>query len=280
MASGTGSPGGHPLKNIAIGVATTVLASSIVYLLFHDSGDKDDLKKAKQATVEAWESLMTYERSFKNAGTRMVCSGDMSAMAKDIVSEYQKIIDNIANIKEEKKDKADNRIISLIDRRLLTLKDKKDETSDYYKKLDDLEASDLTRADKDSMYIVEENDFVKRIGTLETRDTDFVSEINADLKKKYHVEFKFPPPLQVSPELVTANWSLDRDSDLQLKKDKTFSWKKDKDSYSGKWSLNDLSLRFDFSDGSSLEYTITGGSETVIMMKQVSNNSLHFLCRN
>jgi hypothetical protein len=196
-----------------------------------------------------------------------------------VVAEYEKIIGNIANIKEEKKEKADNRIISLIDRRLLTLKDKKDETVGYYKNLDDMEKSGQTRREKDSLEIIEENNFTKKIASLETRDNDFIDEINADLKKKYHVEFKYPPPLEVTPELLIANWSLDRANDLQIKKDNTFSWKRDNVNLSGKWSLDSLTLHFEFSDGSNLDYTITGGSETVLMMKEETDKSLHFLCR-
>ncbi len=270
----------HPVKNILIGVATTVVSTVIIYFLGFHSPESDEFKKTKQATIDAWESLMTYERSFKNAGTRMVCSGDINAMANDIVNEYGKIIDNIANIKDENKKKADNRIISLIDRRLVTLEEKKDATADYYKSLNQLDSLNLTQEQKDSIEIVYENRFLNKMNQLENQDKDFMNEVNADLKKKYHVEFKYPPPLMVTPEVLTGNWTLDREISLEMKKDLSFTWQKETKQFSGTWSLDYLTINFRFSDGSFDRYLITGGSDKVILMKFIPDSSFHYLCRN
>ena len=72
--------GGNMWKNIIIGVLTTVVAYVIVHFLFDKKPGKEEFKKRKAATTEAWESLMIYERTFKNAGTSMACSGDLNTI--------------------------------------------------------------------------------------------------------------------------------------------------------------------------------------------------------
>ena len=281
MSSAT--PGGHsesPLKKIIIGVTTTVLGAAIIY--FFSIFGKDDVafEARKKATNEAWESLQTYEKSFKNAGTNMVCSGNETQMTKNLINEYENIIGSITNIKNEKKESADNRIISLIDRRLSTLKDKKEATMAFYKNLDELENSDSPQHKKDSLSIVIQNQFAEEVAALEVRDTIFMNDISADLKKKYKTDFKFSPPFLVTPEAVTGNWTLNREIQVLIKKDNTFEWNEGVNKYSGKWELDGLNLNFDFSDGDKNHYTITGGNKTVILMRLNSDNSFNYICRN
>lgn len=277
---GSGSSSESPLKKIIIGVTTTVAGAVIVYFLgFSDKGNSE-FKTKRKATEEAWESLQSYEKSFKNASTNMICSRDESEIAKDIIIEYDNIISSISNIKVEKKESADNRIISLIDRRLGTLKDKKEATVAYLNKLNELDASGIMQHEIDSLVIVLQNEFDKQIASLESRDTIFMKDISADLKKKYKIDFKFTPPFLVKPEAVTGNWTLNRKIQIQIKDNFTFDWKVAGNNYSGKWTVDSLNLNFDFSDGDKVYYTITGGSDLVILMNRNSDNSFNYLCRN
>src|SRR5688572_17704411 len=177
--------GGNMWKNIIIGVLTTVVAYVIVHFLFDKKPGKEELKKRKAATTEAWESLMIYERTFKNAGTQMACSGDLNSIGTQIVGEYEKIIDNIINIKDEKKGQADNMVMSLIDRRIATLKKKKDATSIYYANLDALDTLNARKEEKDSLSLILQNDFIRATRSLDTADNGFMNDVNTELKKKY-----------------------------------------------------------------------------------------------
>ena len=271
--------GGNMWKNIIIGVLTTVVAYVIVHFLFDKKPGKEEFKKRKAATTEAWESLMIYERTFKNTGTQMACSGDLNTIGAQIVSEYEKIIENIINIKDEKKGQADNMVMSLIDRRIATLKKKKDATSIYYANLDALDTLNARKEEKDSLSLILQNDFIRATRSLDTADNGFMNDVNTELKKKYKVEFRYPPPFALAPEKLYGNWTLDREGDLSLKEDKSFSLKGAGESFSGKWRIDSLTLRLNFSDGDVYRFVITGGTEKVILMQRLPDSSLHFLCR-
>lgn len=276
---GSGAAAESPIKKIVIGVTTTVVGAVIVYFLgFADKGNSE-FKTKRKATEEAWESLQSYEKSFKNASTNMICSRNESLIAKEIINEYDNIISSISNIKVEKKEAADNRIISLIDRRLLTLKDKKETTLAYLTKLNELDASGFMQHEIDSLVIISQNEFDDQMASLESRDTIFMNDISADLKKKYKIDFKFPSPFLVKPEAVTGNWTLNREIQIQIKNDFTFEWEERENNYTGKWTVDSLNLNFDFSDGDKVYYTITGGNDLVILMNRNSDNSFNYLCR-
>ncbi|HYM94672.1 MAG TPA: hypothetical protein VET23_11075 [Chitinophagaceae bacterium] len=276
MATGTTPPSPHPLKNIGIGVATTVLASAIVYFLgFHnDHADDEEVRVRKEATVEAWNSLMFYEKQFRETGTRMACIGDTADFGKLILNEYDKIIQNIGNI--EKVEHVDNRLLSLIDRRLETLKDKKNATADYYSAYSNYLATGAT--DEDSKVIDLYKGFISKIATLDNQDTSFVNGVSSELKKKYKIDFNPPGPFIVTSEIVIGTWTVDRNKTLILNKDNTFSFTAESKTYHGKWMLEGLTIQFNFDDGSSIGYTINSGNQK-FMMATDTQNHLHFLCR-
>ena len=176
--SGPSTTGNH-VRNAIIGIITTVISATVIYFLGFHSPESDEFKKAKLATVEAWKSLMFYEDEFKETGTRMVCSGNEKGFANTLLNEYEKIIKNINNI--EKVENVDNRLVSLIDRRVSTLQDKKTATADYYRNYDSLGADD-----NDPRVIRLYTDFLAKIKELETQDTSFMNGVNRELKKKYN----------------------------------------------------------------------------------------------
>lgn len=278
MNKESASRSSNPLMRIVIGVTTTVIGATLLYFLGFDKGP-DSFKEKKKATLEAWESLMTYERSFKNAGIRFSCSGNLDDMGRNIINEYDMIIGSIINIKEEKKETADNRIISLIDRRVGTLKDKKNATEQYYRKLSELENSGLPEPELNRSVAALQNDFLNEITSLESRDTIFINEIKTDLKKKYKADFSLPPPLLVTPELLTGNWTLDRDQPLIFKKDLTFEWGSGQDKLTGSWRLDSLTLTLKTTHGDQYDFTITAGGESAFFVKLHPDNSIHILCR-
>lgn len=275
MAAGSsGTSGGHPLKNIGIGVATTVLASAIVYFLgFHGGhADTEEIRVRKEATTEAWNSLMFYEKQFRETGTRMACSGDTSGNTGDMLNEYDKIIKNISNI--EKVEHVDNRLVSLIDRRIATLTDKRKATADYYTSYDALGSV----SDDDPKAIDLYHNFISKVNSLDVQDTAFISGVSTELNKKYHTNFNLPGVFIVTADILYGSWTIDRDKFLDLKKDNTFSFIMESKNYPGKWTLDYLTIHFNFEDGSTIDYTINSGSPK-FMLATDSYGHPHFLCR-
>src|SRR5690242_17455757 len=176
--------GGNMWKNIIIGVLTTVIAYVIVHFIFDKKGSSEEFKKKKTATLEAWESLMVYERSFKNAGINMICSGDPNTMNNQLIREYNKIIDNIINIKDEKKGQADNMVMSLIDSRVTTLKLKRDSTIRYYAELDALDTLHVSEKLRDSLSNDLQKNFIRVSRSIDTLDRGFMNDVNIEMKKK------------------------------------------------------------------------------------------------
>lgn len=270
-----GSSGSHPLKNIGIGVATTVLASAIVYFLgFHgDHADQEEVRVRKEATTEAWNSLMFYEKQFRETGTRLACSADSTSSSNvDMLAEYDKIIKNISNI--EKVEHLDNRLLSLIDRRIATLTDKRKATADYYTNYDALGSV----TDDDPKAIELYKSFISKINVLDVQDTSFVNGVSAELNKKYKTNFNLPGVFIVTPDILYGNWTIDRNKYLDLKNDNTFSFIMESKNYPGKWTLDNLTIHFNFEDGSSIDYTINSGSQK-FMLATDSYGHPHFFCR-
>lgn len=262
---------GHPFKNVIIGVITTVISATVIYFLgFHNPG-KEDYQKNKQATVDAWNSLMFYEDEFKATGTRMVCSGSETGFANTLLNEYEKIIKNISNI--EKEEKVDNRLVSLVDRRLSTLRDKKEATAVYFRAYDSLGGNDNDPATM-KLY----NDYLEKIRELEVQDTFFINGVNMELKKRYKVDFKFPAPPVITAEFLTGNWTLDREKDILLNKNKKFTWKNPDQSFSGAWNINDLTLSFRFPDGSVVDYFIQRANKNFVFASDTAGLP-HYFCR-
>jgi hypothetical protein len=276
----TGSPSNRfsPFIRILIGVTTTVLGATLVYILGINKGP-DSSKEKKKATLEAWESLMTYENSFKNAGTILTCSGDLSEIGNNIINEYEMIIGSITNIKEEKKEWADNRVISLIDRRLGTLKEKKNATAAYYDQLNVLDQSGLAQEELDKQIIALQNDFTAKMASLENRDTVFMNDVRTALNKKYKSDFQVSKPFLISPGLLHGNWMLDREIKIRFKKDQSFEWENGQQTISGKWLLEDLDLEFQFSDSDIKKVTITNGNQKFLLLKSTDDGIMHILCR-
>ena len=265
----TPSTGNH-LKNVIIGVITTVISATVIYFLGFHSPESDEFKKSKQATIDGWNSLQLYENQFKEKATSMVCSGnDFSTTA--MINEYEKIIKNINNIQKEQN--VDNRLLSLVDRRVSTLEDKKAATADYYRQYDSISADD-----NDPRNIKLYNGFLKKIKELDEQDTSFINSVNAELKKKYKVDFKFPPPIQITPEFLQGHWTLDREKTLDLKKDEKLVMKTGNDTYNGTWSLDYLDLQLKFDDGSETTFTIQRASQTFVFAQDKAGTP-HYFCR-
>lgn len=268
------SSGNNTIKNIVIGVVTTVLASSIVYFLGFQGkqADKEELKVKKEATIDAWNSLMFYEKQFRETGIRMTCNYDTTSTSADVIKEYDKIIKNINNI--EKAEHVDNRLLSLIDRRIATLTDKRKATEDYLTEIEKL--GPVSEEDPNSLSLY--NNLISKISVIDTRDTAFISGISAELNKKYKTSFELPGVFVITPDILYGNWTVDRDKYLNLKKDNTFSFTMESKNYPGKWTLDELTIHFNFEDGSSIGYTINSGSEK-FMLATDTNGNPHFFCR-
>jgi hypothetical protein len=273
MSAGASTPSttGNHLKNVIIGVITTVISATVIYFLGFHSPESDEFKKAKQATIDAWNSLQLYENEFKEKATSMVCSGSGTGFTDKLLNEYEKIIKNINNIQKE--EHVDNRLMSLIDRRVSTLEDKKTATADYYRQYDSLGSDD-----SDPRVIHLYNDFMEKIKELEVQDTSFINNVNAEIKKKYKVDFKFPAPIVITTEFLTGNWTLDREKNISLNKNEKFVWKNSDQSFDGTWSLSDLDLSFKFSDGSTVDYNIQRASQTFVFAVDTAG-APHYFCR-
>jgi len=270
-----GSSGGsNTVKNIIIGVITTVLASSIVYFLGFQGNhaEKEQVKIRKEATMEAWKSLMFYTKQFADAGARMVCLGDTAEMTNSLINEYDKIIKNISNI--EKMDHVDNRLMSLVDRRISTLTDKRKATLNFY---DELDALRNVPEDDPAVTGLYQN-FLSQISSLEAQDTAFIRGVKEELNKKYEMELEIPGPFIIEPNVLYGDWTVDKVKFLNLKKDGTFSFEIESVNYPGKWSLDNLTIHMNFDDGSNIDFTIKNGSQDLLMAFD-NNGNPHFFCR-
>lgn len=119
------------LKTILIGVVTTVLATTVVYLLGFQNSNRKEKKLRKEATAKAWKE---YRQNFDifSAVMKKLDDGspDIEKKRRDIGHEMAAARTVFDNIKKEPN--IDNRLVTLIDIKTAQLTDFETIMNDFF----------------------------------------------------------------------------------------------------------------------------------------------------
>lgn len=278
-SSGSAAPAGpNVFKNILVGVITTVLGATVIYFLgFHDSG-KEEKKKKKEATATAWNSLLQYEKMFQQTANKMICVGESEDAAKEVTDEMELVIHDMENIKKE--EAVDNRMQTLVDRRMESYRKRKTYITEFYNEVLALASRNLQEEEANKQAVAIQKKLGDRVAALEEKDGSYVKEIKATLEKEYDLTLKIPEfNFDIKKESLVGKWRMNKATDLTMDASGSFSWTLDKETATGTWTLNEDKLSFNFSDGK-LTYTIKSIDQMVLRLINSEDGSFAFGCRN
>jgi|GEM_PF-5578344 len=235
--------GGNTIKTIIIGVATTVLGSAAVYFLgFHD---KENNAK-KEATESALNSIFQYEQILEKTIINLSCSND-SGFQSVFLDELEQVKNNMRNIRNEKD--VDNRVLSIIDRRIRSVDEMKRSAEKYFDQYNELAAGNLleTEAGINRAYELQRI-FYNEVEQISQREKTFLTDIITALDKEYKLAIKIQPlSISVTESGIAGSWLINKTVQWDINPDHSFTWAFNAEQYSGKWTLKDDIIRLEFS---------------------------------
>jgi len=238
-------------KNIIIAILTTVTAYVIVHFLFDKKPNKEEFKRRKDATLNAWNSLMDYKKMmFEQIITLACLSPDITETKKEFLREMDDIKSDISNIKKELN--VDNKMLTLVDYSMRDLDGLKEIYSWYldsaalYEQLKGKIPDSLLLYRSDScnkLFAREKNAVVKRnAGKADT--------ILNDLNRRYKMEF--PPIKSINnfhPEALIRKWKIERTIDIEFTKDQKAVMTQNGKTSHGIWKLSEKTLVIEWDEG-------------------------------
>jgi hypothetical protein len=267
--------GGNPVKNIIIGVLTTVIAYVIVHFLFDKKGDSQK-KKTKTATIEAWRSLIKYETISTDNYYAAYCNEDPGMMLESMAYEKDQLAKNYEIIKA--KPDIDEDMASFIARAIGFTTETKKILADF--------AADLQRSKEDNISTEEvkaarinalEEQYVKKLDIIKPREKLALVTIYKTLVDKYGNEFTYTEDSSFTEDNLIGKWKeTGIDKTFELKPDYTLIMTADNVAYPGKWQLANNTITITFSDGS-LAHHITRVADRYYRFK-VNDEELERQC--
>ena len=279
-SSGSAAPAGpNVFKNILVGVITTVLGAGVIYFLgFHESGQSEK-KKKKEATVTAWNSLLQYEKLFQQTTNKLICLGETETAIKEVTDELDQLSRDMENIKKE--DAVDNRMQTLVDRRIDTYKKRKELMANYNAEIITLEAKNLSEQETLQQIAAIQKKLNDRVTGLEDKDRVYAKEIKETLEKEYKIKLEVPEfNSDITKENIAGKWEMNRSNKMIMEANGNFTISSETEKATGTWTLNDVTLNFNFNSGEKLSYTVKGLDKMVMKLVDNADGSFVFGCRN
>jgi hypothetical protein len=241
--------GGNPVKNIIIGVLTTVIAYVIVHFLFDKKGDNQK-KKTKTATIEAWKSLVKFEEMGDDNFFLAYCNEDPVAMLETMAYEKDQQAKNYETIRS--KPDIDEDMASFIARTTGFATETKKIFAGFAMEIQQSK-EDVTSTEevKAKRLKTKEDQYSEKMIAMEKRESDAMTAIMKTLVEKYGNEFVYVRDSTFTEEELIGKWKeTGIDKTFELNPDYTLAMVADNVSYPGKWKLTKNILTITFSDGS------------------------------
>lgn len=183
--------GKHIVRNIIIGVVTSVIGALIIFFVIPDNTLKKDFEKRKKATISAWDSYLKnkdiFGRTLINLGEDTSETKTVASMKADANHEFDITISNLENIK--KTPDADPKVFSAVD----ILSDQiKSFRPLLNSTLDDIVKFGETTSDTAEIRKfgeIRSDEMSKQYDNIKKRDSLRLQTIISDLKKEYKYEF-------------------------------------------------------------------------------------------
>lgn len=279
MASGSpAAGGGNAFKSIIIGVITTVLGAAAVYFLgFHDK--KENPKK--EATQNAMKSIIQYEQILEKSVMGLACNSDNEYAQQTFLREIEQLKVNMTNIKSEKD--LDNRVLSLIDRRVTSLNELTEASVDMFNGMATLRSDSSALGEEEfvARNIELQKTYNDRTVQIAEEERILKTDIIAALKKEYELEFDDIKSLQldINNANVTGKWLINGVVKWYMNADQTFNWVVEDKAFDGNWSLKKDTLYLKFSHPEEAKFKIIQLYNNILSYKNMVDGTVSVACR-
>jgi hypothetical protein len=251
--------GGNTLKNILIGVFTTVVAYLIVHFILDKKKGNEDLEKNFNATENAFRSVNDYINLADLKLKTIACfSCDKAEMKKEMLRELNQLSSNLKKIAENTA--VDEKMRSIAE---LTMQQFEDERPLYKNFFDSAVLIEQMPEAERQVYASSLTDrFMKKLKYLQDRDTAEIKAFRDNLVKRYKRyigkdDFVFIPNETIfNPDVIARKWRVECLYHLDIKPDNTVVFIAPSDEIKGKWRLDDHDLYLDLDNGEKLHYHI------------------------
>jgi hypothetical protein len=180
------------LKNILIGVTTSVLAAVAIYFLGIQDNSKEEFKKRKEATIKAWTAYTENKQIFSAVMKKFTSTNDNETNRININHEFDMAINNLENVKKETG--ADQRVYSTVDIMVEQMKNFKPIMNKFLDDIGTFAASNPTEEEGQAFMKKVAVSFRADMEALKARDTlrlnTFYQGLNKDYKIVLPLDFK------------------------------------------------------------------------------------------
>lgn len=263
--------GGNTVKNVIIGILTTVVAYSIVFLLGlgkHDSSG--DTKPQKEATINAFKSINDYVNYAGQKFKTIACySCDEQGMKNEMLRELEHDCSSLRNLKEDIN--IDEKMKSVIDRIIDQFNDKKPMYTTYFDSL--IYAKQQPQSDQIAIALRLQQTLFKQKDFVQTRDTSDINNYIRDINKKYKIKlaFKEPEP-EFDPDALVGKWKMECAADLQFNEDGTIIWTEGENVFKGKWKREGAELTINLDTNQEFRLSISQLSKKMLVVLNQDTN--------
>ena len=266
-----------PLKTILIGVVTTVLGTLIVTKVINSPK-----RATKNATIEAWASVVKFESISENNQFETLCKDGLEDRLEDIIYEEDQLVKNYEIIKN--KQNIDENLVIFLNHAIGQETEQKKIFEDYLKNYRVTQADAfLYETEKKAKYDSLDNYYSRKIDLLHNRNEDALVEIYKTLADRYGAKnFQTPEEeIIVRKNDVTGKWKeVGIDKIFEINDDGTFIMTRDGTDYPVTWQLNNNRLTLSFNDKSgALNFLFTKLHRKFLRFTITNDNSQRQLCR-
>ncbi len=271
MATSGGSGSNtQPIRNIVVGVTTTVLASTIVYFLGFHSGGRSSAEQmlfTKEATVAAWPNYVATENMFTKNWKTLAANYSTSRFKnykEATLEELDKFFNDIKGLIAT--NDIDPMFLSLLKRRLAA----KEQWKNKYKiHLDNFESilNDVPQEQQGQKLNDELYRFQVDVKDLDERFINEIRDIAKALSDKYHYNFS-------SSDLLAFKKP---DTDTLLNRGREVANGIDRQSLVGTWLIDQSWYIYHYDDGRLYMYftRADGARDSTYGTWQLTNNQLY-----
>ena len=269
--------GGSTIKNVLIGIGTTVIAYLIVHFLLDKKSSSDEKGKKKKSTIEAWKSLIKYEEISSSNFYTAYCNEDPENQLEGMIYEKDQLIKNYEIIKSSPD--IDEDMTSFITRAIGNTNESNKILQSFLTDLKKLKVLQPLVNMKDPEFIALNDEYTKKITLAQSRDKDALGTIYKTLVDKYGNEFKGPEEAgNYTESSFYGKWKeTGIDKLFNLKPDHTFIMTLDSTDYSGTWHFAGKEISLTYDDKSSLKIHVLILKDQLFIFK-LNEESLQRQC--
>jgi hypothetical protein len=175
------------IRNITIGVITSVLAATVIYFLGYNKDEKADFKKRKEATIKVWEAYQENTRLTSEMFDKMsrLTDDEILGRSGDAKHEMDVAIGNFDNIKKEPN--ADIRVYSTIDIRTQQFKEVQPILMKFYENAASYRATKPTKEELDAFMMNAVVQMKNDLYAIRQRDSVRLATYYEGLNKDYDI---------------------------------------------------------------------------------------------